>query len=218
MPGTSWLGQFFGASIQCTAQESSLTLTRTDSDWRKHLAGYSPLVLPLGLSLIVCVAGCQESATQRLLGRWEGRQDSAKARAERWAAAMQTGSVPATENADPTDLEQIEVAITLDFQSEGKIDLWRGEGQERLAGTWKVLDVVGDTARVQIVVRGEDALADGAPSNNEFSPTGEAGSQEGEVRNFEIEFDESSAGQGFTLNEEGADPQFGQLYFQRVGG
>lgn len=165
------------------------------------------------LLVLLSTIGCRQAVRERLVGRWEGRPDSAEAsRARQKFAAEERdgdsekeGESPSKPDAasatDPpvrTLLEGYDIRITLELGRDGSVVMWRDDGQERLTGSWRVLESQGRRAQLQFSVAGEA---------NEPSPN--------EVRNFKIEFDADH--DGFTLAEQGADPQFGALYFQRVG-
>ena len=169
-----------------------------------RIQGYFAVVLVLAA---VAAVGCQQSATQRLVGQWEGSpaptrpgggvQEAPSPAAE----ATEATEAPATTSAAVTDLESFDIRITLDLDEDGRVRMWREDRRDELTGTWKVLDTLGPTNRLQIT-------ANAAP---------EASSAPGErdqLRHFQIEWDES--GESFTLVEEGADPQFGFLTFRRL--
>jgi hypothetical protein len=115
-----------------------------------------------------------------MVGTWEGRP---------------TGG-SSDNDLEPTDLQRLDFQLTLDLRGDRSVEMWQGDQQERLRGTWKILNANGRQLRLQLVAeRPEDR------------------SMPLEVRNFAVAL--SADGHQFTLIEEGADPRFGALLFVR---
>jgi len=105
---------------------------------------------------------------------------------------------------DTTDLEQLDVRVTMQLEPDHSIVMWLNRrnsgseasspGQQKQTGTWRVLDALGDRAQLEIVAKREG--------------------QESVQRRFELQLLDD--GQAMTLREQDADPQFGQLYFKRA--
>ena len=124
--------------------------------------------------------GCHTEASRQMVGTWEGRPTGASS----------------DNDLEPTDLQRLDFQLTLDLRGDQSVEMWRGDQQERLRGTWKVLNANGRQLRLQLVAeRPEDR------------------SMPLEVRNFAVAL--SADGHQFTLIEEGADPRFGSLLFVR---
>lgn len=165
----------------------------------------------LACLLVLATTGCGSGTVDGLVGRWEGRPDSAVAFQARQAAlpaaaapgekteapSAETPPIPSSPPfPDVTELEQYNVRVVLDFVRGGSMTMWLDDGRDRLAGRWKLSDVDGRQAILHIVAR---------PDDNR---------QPAQRRRFELQWDQD--GTGFTLREEGADPQLGWLYFRRV--
>jgi len=181
------------------------------------------------------LSGCGQSAAGRLVGRWEGRPESAEqyqARQQKAQAAAIQSSPP--ENGpkdsaesrastktvkpvvpssppfpDPTELERFDVRVVFDFARDGSATMWRDDGRDRFSGTWRVIESSGDRTVVEIVASRAITEPDGNEPDRDGGPLG-ARTQR---RKFVLEW--VADGDGFTLVEEGADPQFGWFYFQR---
>jgi hypothetical protein len=160
------------------------------------------------LSLVFAVAivpGCRQTTTDRLVGTWQGRPDTAAAYRQRQEFATPTSSDEEPTPSEPpakTVLEEYDFAITMDLHRDGSATMWRDDGLDRLDGTWKVLESTSHHVRLQL-----------ATARNADDPT-TADSTTAEVRNYRIDFTTDDA--EFTLAEEGADPQFGALLFRRM--
>ena len=129
------------------------------------------------LLLLLSIAGCTRTTAHRLVGTWEGR--------------------PTPAEADfPTELDNVDIQVTLRLESGGRATFSRDNGSEQLQGRWSVLESSGLNARLQLAV-------ERGAGNGELA----------EVRNFQIKFSEQ--GNQFTLTEEGADLKFGALQFVR---
>ena len=126
------------------------------------------------------IVGCHSAVSRQMVGTWEGRP---------------TGG-SSDNDLEPTDLQRLDFQLTLDLRGDRSVEMWQGDQQERLRGTWKILNANGRQLRLQLVAeRPEDR------------------SMPLEVRNFAVAL--SADGHQFTLIEEGADPRFGALLFVR---
>ena len=126
------------------------------------------------------IVGCHSAVSRQMVGTWEGRP---------------TGGSPDNDQ-EPTDLQRLDFQLTLDLRGDQSVEMWQGDQQEHLRGTWKILNANGRQLRLQLVAeRPEDR------------------SMPLEVRNFAVAL--SADGHQFTLIEEGADPRFGSLLFVR---
>ncbi len=163
--------------------------------------------------LLLCLIGCQQQTASKLLGRWEGRPDSAALRAAREAEkygdvpvdTMKEGSAKkgsATRTSEPapvTDWENYAVSVLFDFVSSDRLKMSLDGAQPR-SGNWKIVSSspIGCTIEVQTDSEDEDASV--------------------VRRQFQLLFDErGGACVGFLLTEVGADRLQGALYFLRPG-
>lgn len=168
--------------------------------------------------VLLAIAGCgRESLEQKLVGQWIGSPDTAAAREKRnpsalTRATLANAAAPEAEaaeeaeaddseatskqpaNARPTDIEAFAFEVTLNFARGGKVEMWLDNEREKLAGKWLVISEASDRAVIEII--------------------NEANNGKPEQRRFELFTEEDD--KGFTLREEGADPQFGWLYFRRA--
>lgn len=101
-------------------------------------------------------------------------------------------------DAEATDLESFDFRLTLEFAEGGQLEMHKGENQQPLSGTWQVLSRTGNRAQLEIA----------ASRGGEVSKESKL-----EQRRFELVLEPGA--NGFTLREEGADPKFGWLYFER---
>lgn len=161
-------------------------------------------------AVALATSGCGGAARRELVGRWEGRPDSAQAYQSRQEAAAAAAAVDGADEIaalaaralasppfpDPTQLEQYEVRVTLDLARDGSATMWLGDGRERLSGLWVVTPVDEHQSILQIATQPDDDQ------------------QPAERRRFEIRWDADR--EGFTLREEDADAQLGWLYFRKV--
>ncbi|MEO1498623.1 MAG: hypothetical protein AAFV43_15880 [Planctomycetota bacterium] len=170
----------------------------------------SPL-LGLGV-LALLMVGCDGplTFTQRLAGKWRGRPESALERIEReWPSANVPGKPKLPPDPDEvadtaaTVLEAasgVSIEMRLDVAGSAKLAL---EGSSTLEGEWRLVTAEGRRGVIEIEV---DRDAD------EDMPA--------ERRRFRVVFVPPAEGQPerFTLAEQGADPLFGRLLFERVDG
>lgn len=187
---------------------------------RSRSSCFFPLLL---VAIVANVVGCGAGPLeQQLVGRWVGKPDSMAGREKRvpspiteadeattsddnQAVSSQENGGQAEEPAktnESTDLETFDFRLTLDFGPEGMIEMWKEERQELLSGTWQVLSQTGNRANIEIAVKRE------ADRESEQQPEPIL-----EQRRFELVLEPEAT--GFTLREEGADPKFGWLYFER---
>ena len=126
------------------------------------------------------MVGCHAEVSRQMVGTWQGRP-----------AGASSG-----DDLEPTHLQKLDFQLTLDLRGDQSVEMWRGDQQDRLSGTWKILNANGRQLRLQLVAEHpEDPLM---PQ---------------EVRNFAVAL--SADGHQFTLVEEGADPRFGSHLFVR---
>ena len=113
----------------------------------------------------------------------------------RWQGRAEHASDPQTS----TVLEKFDFTITLDFIDAQSVRLAFGDGNARArSGSWQVIEAAGDRLTIEI------------------SASATADLPAAEVRRFKIHFPPEKDDR-FTLVEEGADPQYGAILFQRVG-
>lgn len=176
------------------------------------------------LSALFCSGGCTQRAASKLLGRWEGRPDSAETRAARDAqkygdeiagsSSADVTPADATPTAEgtvedaiaeldqTTDWEEFDVTIVMDFVSSDRVEMTLG-GEQPVVGTWKVLSTTPSGCTIEVATEGA-STKDGAKQSVR--------------RRFELLLDEREGTLvGFQLSEAGADAQLGALYFQRPG-
>ena len=170
---------------------------------------HSGTILLLGC--LAVLVGCQPSTPSRLLGKWEGHPDTPKAAASR--EALQKAKQPAGEadssllkptsngHLGETLLEGFEVGISLHFTKDKKVAMQLLGKQEPLVGVWRVVTTLPpDGAEIEIGLMEKKSTKGKTPVK----------------RRFLIEFHPNGETPGFTLQEKGADPAFGRLYFKQV--
>lgn len=191
------------------------------------------------LLLLLCVTGCGTTAMEeQLLGTWVGRPDSAAEREVRVPSPVslqQDPSAVAQQTVDPaepvstktsegekpdpnrTDLEAFDFRITLRFATGGEVEMWVGDKQDQLNGTWHLLSEEGSRAQIEIAAERLDEMQ---PPPQQLAKSGDKNAVEAskveppkEQRRFELLMEPEA--HGFTLREVGADPRFGWLYFER---
>jgi len=155
------------------------------------------------LACVLLVAGCLSSEEDRLIGRWEGRPDSAKAyKARQEAQALDGPSDSASKipisppYPDPTTIEQVDVRIALDFASDYTVTMRHNDDPRELHGSWQAMEASGNRTSIEIATKANDD-----------------GSVPAQRRRFQIEWEDK--GKSFILVEEGADAQFGWFLFER---
>lgn len=154
------------------------------------------------LLMLCCVAGCQQRMSSKLLGRWEGRPDSAAKRAER--DAEKYGDEPdqlasqVDDDVQVTDWEDYDVTIVMDFVSANRVEMALDGGQPE-SGSWQIVaqSPAGCTIEVQTEQEDDSVVR----------------------RRFDLLLDErNGVCVGYQLTESGADAQVGALYFRRPEG
>ncbi len=164
-------------------------------------------------ALVVATSGCgRVTTTQRLAGKWIGRPETAAQRAERQspkplltpseelARKEMVGEPIDDANApEPSDLEAFDVQISLTLHLDGAAEMGYADAQP-IAGTWRVLSNEAGEIALQITA---------------LRPTPGADLPQREQRRFLAELIEDD--RALVMHEEGADPQFGSLRFERVG-
>lgn len=163
--------------------------------------------------LLICCAGCQQRASNTLLGRWVGQPDTAEIRAKRESAkygdekpaesVLETnlaGDDGSATGARVTDWENYEATIVMEFVSSERLEMTLN-GEQPLEGVWKVIATNPTGCVIEIETKSESS----------------ADSKSSAVRRrFELLFDQREGTTvGFQLSESGADPQLGALYFKR---
>lgn len=158
----------------------------------------------LSCLLVAACVGCSvDSLPQQLEGRWVGKPDSFADREARTPSVLSTLSPSAAadgaKDAPATELERYQFEVMLDLRADGELAMALNQGgvDRQLAGTWQVISRVGNTATLELT---QAASADSDTVQRRFTLTLEPG------------------GDGFTLREEGAEREFGWLYFRREGG
>jgi len=158
--------------------------------------------------LLITSTGCQQRTASKLQGRWEGRPESAAARAAR--EAEKYGDAPSSTDrseskTDPpaqvTDWENYDVTILIDFVSSNRLEMSLGNDHQPRSATWQIIatSLTGCTIEVQ---------TESATDKNQDPTT--------ERRRFDLVLDEREGTcVGFLLTEVGADRQLGTIYFKR---
>ena len=172
-----------------------------------HFTSTVRLARVLSLLLLLATAtGCQQRAASILQGRWEGRPDTAEARAQR--EAEKYGDEPTAEavaaktsRAKPTsDWENYDVTIQMNFVSSDQVEMSLG-GEQPRSGRWHVVSQAPTSCIIEVVTESEQT------ADKQSEPV---------RRRFELLLDErDGACVGFLLTEAGADRQQGAIYFQR---
>lgn len=176
-----------------------------------------PNRLPLAALVLAVVAGCDGALTptQRLVGEWVGRPETADERLARewpgggaWGGENARGAEgpTAADESPPTDLEALgELRVTMRLKPLGKAELSLDGGRTR-RGVWSVQPGEGRRLLVEIAVGPEGA--DGLDNASQR-----------ERRRFEIEMVRRVDGEPerFVLRESEADLRFGRMIFERSG-
>lgn len=168
-----------------------------------------PLILLLFLS-----AGCQQRASNTLVGRWVGQPDTAEMRNTResekygdekpsvgaLATNLEDGDDASAETVQVTDWESYEAKIVFEFESDEQVKMTLN-GEQPIAGTWKVISTNPTGCMIEVETEAE--------LETEPEPSLVR-------RRFDLLFDQREGTTvGFQLSEAGADPQLGALYFKR---
>ena len=164
----------------------------------------------LCIALLLSLSGCQRGTVGALMGKWEGRPDTAAARAEREKEKFGT---PPTNDAPEqfsndapvvTDWEQYDVTVHFDFQSSERIEIALAGNDTIQTGNWRIVASSPTGCTIEVVPDSEEPSTD-AEASNVIEP-----------RRFELELDHRDGKcVGFLLSEAGADRQLGALYFRR---
>ena len=150
------------------------------------------------LPLLLLFTGCEGPASlhSSLVGNWAGRAESA---AERTIREWPTDDGPKTEEevegALPTDLEKLpKFQVGMNFERNGSIEMDLDQ-TDSMKGTWQLEPTEVNRGILQIATEGEDP----------------------EQRRFMIQFLPAKEGgkDRFLLSEQGADPRYGRLLFER---
>jgi len=186
----------------------------------------------IAVTLLVSTTGCQQRTTSKLLGRWEGRPDSAALRADREAekygkkssaevsARREDPGSPTQTSLSPqvTDWENYQVLIQFDFVSSERLEMSL-DGKQPRSGSWKIIST--SPAGCTIEVQTEADSAESEVTKSEVTELGAVAGQDAgaQRRQFELLLDERDGTcVGFLLTEAGADRLQGAIYFQRPGG
>lgn len=160
-------------------------------DWNSR----NKLLILILLALCVGVSGCRPRS--RLVGSWEGRPK------------------PAPDDAEQkTVLEQFDFRIRLDIAEDGTVAMSKtgAGGEQSLEGTWSVQENE-DGIVLKITTKPPNSDEPGQSDSEDIVPQ-EPNSKKSETRRFVVEFD--GLAEGFTLTEDGADPDVGSLVFSRI--
>jgi len=163
------------------------------------------------LLALVGVSGCQQRAANKLLGKWEGRPDTAAARGERESLKYgDTSSDVAPESgdeADLTDWESYDLSVSLEFFDHKRLEMSLSDGSDSVSGQWRVVSTTPIGCTIEVETAGEAAESEGEESAAVVR------------RQFQLDLDELEGEcVGFTLMEVGADRRLGMLYFSRPEG
>ncbi len=165
-------------------------------------------LLCIGLAAL-SIAGCDGalSMSQRLVGEWVGRPETAAERIVReWPARAGGKQLTADDpeiaaaiaKAPVTDLETqaAETRVTMRLGELGGATLSLA-GEQELTGQWGITPLEGRRAQLEIEIE---------PATEGEKPV---------RRRFDLEF--FKEGEAFTLREQSADRRFGRLVFRRPG-
>ena len=166
------------------------------------------------LLVVACVAGgCQQRTVGELLGDWEGRPDTAAARAEREAEKygkrlQASDDAPAAGGEQPaeaaTDWEQYDVTLRMKFVNHDQLEISLDGDPNPVEGTWKVISVTPAECTIEVETPGGESLAEDA-------------SPEVVRRRFQLTLDRRDGEcVGFVMREAGADRGLGAIYFRRA--
>ena len=160
------------------------------------------------LLLIASLSGCQQRAANKLLGKWEGRPDTAAARSEReslkYGATSSEATPKTSEQEIVTDWESYDLTVSLDFSDLQQLEMALSDGSSPIAGGWRVVSTSPIGCTIEVETDGESKEGEETPSKVR--------------RQFQIDFEERESGTaGFTMMEVGADRRLGMLYFTRPG-
>lgn len=179
----------FGSSLDYHTQDKVLTLKSSTAR-----------LLAITLALL-SVTGCQQRIANELIGKWEGRPDTAtereKREAEKYEDQQEETAKSDSEGDLPTDWEAYDVAVAIEFVNRTDIKVSLGSEAEPVVGTWSMLQSGPSGCTIEVK-----------------TPTGEEGAEE--LRRYRLELDQRKDQlHGFMLTEVGADRGLGALYFKR---
>lgn len=167
--------------------------------------------------LVLSSVGCQQSTTGKLIGRWEGRPDTAVQRTAREAekygdeineSSDETDTAELGEAVRVTDWEAYDVVVEFDFVSSEQLKM-SFNGEQSKTGKWKIIATSPTGCTIEVRTELEAQAEVVADDKEQAEPPVE-------LRRFDILLDERDEECiGFTLSEVGADQQLGTLYFQR---
>ena len=161
--------------------------------------------------LLVALTGCNGGVVDQLQGGWMGRPDTAAAVAAREAERF--GEQPTDEDlGPPTDWEQYDVGVRLEFVDETHVEMSLADGSQPVEGTWQVVESSPSGWIIEIETSPADDKKPIDSSNTAAADT----PAKGECRRFNVEPDyQDGHCTGFRLSELGADRQLGAMYFRR---
>lgn len=192
------------------------------------------------LILFLCLlpfVGCGTATdlSSKLVGEWQGRPETASERLLReWPTDEKPTEEEASEQATKTDIESLEpiqISMRLDQNSSVELSIEGAPaaiGVESLSGKWLYQPTNTTQGMLEIAIESDDpnsdASSDASINASEEEPV-EANSSVGtkdkkiiiERRRFLIELivEKNADEDRFLLVEEGADPRFGRLLFER---
>ena len=159
---------------------------------------YLMITVPLLIS-----TGCQQRVASVLIGKWEGRPDTAAEREKREAEKYGDNTKAAPEStetdATTTDWEGYDLSVAIEFVSRSEIKFVLQGESESVEGTWSILQSGPSGCTIEVK-----------------TPTGEEAAEQ--LRRYRLELDQrENELHGFLLTEVGADRGLGALYFERSG-
>ncbi len=171
--------------------------------------------LPVVVFVAFLTVGCRGNVADNLQGRWIGKPDTAAELASREAkryhdpsraATQHTDSkeTPNTATADITDWEQYDVHILLNFVDDQRLEMSLTDGAQPLSGNWHIVQSSMTSLLIEVETKTMAASGEnGKPGESEW-------------RRFDLQLDyEDDRCIGFRMNESGADPRLGSIYFTR---
>lgn len=196
------------------------------------------------LLLFLCLlpfvgCGAATDLSSKLVGEWQGRPETASERLLReWPTDEKPTEEEASEQATKTDIESLEpiqISMRLDQNSSVELSIEGAPaavGVESLSGKWLYQPTNTTQGMLEIAIESDDSNSDAksdasinASINDSEEEPVEANSSFGtkdkktiiERRRFLIELivEKNADEDRFLLVEEGADPRFGRLLFER---
>lgn len=176
--------------------------------------------------LLLCLlpfAGCGTATdlSSKLVGDWQGRPEMAVERLLReWPTEEKPSEEEAATQATKTDLEIIEpLKITMRLDQDGKaklsLDDADSDDEGSLSGKWFYRATNPTQGMLEIVIERDNRADDSSRSN--LTEVADNKPTKSERRRFLVELviDDAIENDQFLLVEEGADPRFGRLLFER---